>query len=129
MNIVQWARTQWDRVGAWCLIGMGGLAIVIGWVRVGEEALTAQQIPYVISGGIGGLFLLGVGAMLWLSADLRDEWRKLDAIERQGRAGAEESGMSEATETVTADAFANGHAPSVATPAPARRRRRPAVAP
>ena len=54
-------------------------------MRVGREALTAQQIPYIISGGIGGLFLLGLGAMLWLSADLRDEWRKLDAIERQLR--------------------------------------------
>jgi hypothetical protein len=29
-----------------------------------------------------GLFLLGLGALLWLSADLRDEWRKLDAIDR-----------------------------------------------
>jgi hypothetical protein len=29
------------------------------------------------------MFLLGLGAMLWLSADLRDEWRKLDRIERR----------------------------------------------
>ena len=85
MNVMRWARTQWDRVGAWFLIALGGLFIVVGWVRVGREALTAQQIPYIISGGIGGLFLLGLGAMLWLSADLRDEWRKLDAIERQRR--------------------------------------------
>ena len=41
----------------------------------------AAQLPYIISGGIGGIFLLGVGATLWLSADLRDEWRKLDCIE------------------------------------------------
>ena len=43
---------------------------------------TGKQIPYVISGAMVGLFLLGLGALLWLSADLRDEWRKLDAIER-----------------------------------------------
>jgi hypothetical protein len=55
---------------------------------VSSQALTAQQVPYIVSGGIGGLFLLGVGAMLWLSADLRDEWRKLDAIERNTRPAA-----------------------------------------
>jgi hypothetical protein len=82
MNYVRWARTQWDRVSAWCLIGFGGIAIMLGWNGVSSEPLTAQQVPYIVSGGIGGLFLLGVGAMLWLSADLRDEWRKLDAIER-----------------------------------------------
>jgi hypothetical protein len=30
-----------------------------------------------------GVFLLGLGGVLWLSADLRDEWRKLDRIERR----------------------------------------------
>ena len=89
MNFLQWARGQWDRVSAWVLIALGGLAIVLGWLGVRGEALTQKQIPYIISGGIGGLFLLAVGAMLWLSADLRDEWRKLDAIERAGRPAAE----------------------------------------
>ena len=83
MNFLRWARVHWDRAGGTALIGLGGICIVLGWNRVGDVALTAQQIPYVISGGIGGLFLLGLGGMLWLSADLRDEWRKLDSIERR----------------------------------------------
>jgi hypothetical protein len=33
------------------------------------------------SGGLGGLFLVAVGVMLRLQADLHDEWRKLDRIE------------------------------------------------
>ena len=82
MNVWQWARGQWDRVAAWVLICLGGLAVVLGWLGVRSEALTQKQIPYIISGGIGGLLLVTVGAMLWLSADLRDEWRKLDAIDR-----------------------------------------------
>jgi hypothetical protein len=82
MNVMQWARAQWDRVAAWVLISLGALAVILGWLGVRTEALTQKQIPYIISGGIGGLLLVGVGAMLWLSADLRDEWRKLDAIER-----------------------------------------------
>jgi hypothetical protein len=85
VNGLKWARAQWDRIAGIAAVGLGAIAIVVGWNRVGSEALTAQQVPYIISGGIGGLFLLGVGATLWLSADLRDEWRKLDAIEEATR--------------------------------------------
>lgn len=81
MNLIKLARTQWDRFGAGALFALGALALVLGWAAVGREALTARQVPYVMSGGLGGIFLLGLGAVLWLSADLRDEWRKLDAIE------------------------------------------------
>ena len=86
MNFIRYARLQWDRVAAVAAVIAGGMLIILGWVGVSQAALTAQQLPYIISGGIGGLFLLGVGGVLWLSADLRDEWRKLDAIERQQRA-------------------------------------------
>jgi len=81
VNLLRLLRVHWDRVAAWVLVAAGAAAIVIGWFGVRSRALTAGQIPYVMSGGIGGLFLLGLGAMLWLSADLRDEWRKLDRIE------------------------------------------------
>lgn len=83
MNLLQLARGQWDRVLAGGLFVLGGLAVVLGWVGASKQALTALQLPYAISGGIGGLFLLGLGAVFWISADLRDEWRKLDAIERR----------------------------------------------
>lgn len=80
MDLMTWVRNQWDRVGAWVLVALGGVALVLGWVGVTGTPYTFEQIPYVISGGLGGLFLLGVGAMLWISADLRDEWRKLDRL-------------------------------------------------
>lgn len=77
MDLVTWIRNQWDRVLAWVLVVAGGLAIVLGWIGVTATPYSFEQIPYVLSGGIGGVFLLGVGAMLWISADLRDEWRVL----------------------------------------------------
>jgi hypothetical protein len=49
---------------------------------VSRSGLPAEQIPYLASGAVLGLFALGVGATLWLSADLHDEWRKLDHIHR-----------------------------------------------
>jgi len=81
MEPTKWLRLQWDRTLAWALVVAGAVALIIGWVGVSSTAYSAEQLPYIISGGIGGIFLLGVGATLWLSADLRDEWRKLDRIE------------------------------------------------
>lgn len=89
MNALQWARAQWDRVLAVVLFALGGVAILLGWAGVRQEALTAAQVPYLVSGGLGGLSLIGVGAVFWLSADLRDEWRKLDDLDGE----AEGSGV------------------------------------
>jgi len=80
--MLKYVRNQWDRVGAWMCIVAGAIALLLGYLGVSGTLDTAEQIPYVVSGGMTGLFLLGLGALLWLSADLRDEWRKLDAIER-----------------------------------------------
>ncbi|HVW32389.1 MAG TPA: hypothetical protein VHL53_07610, partial [Acidimicrobiia bacterium] len=74
-------RTQWDRVGAWVLVAAAAVALLLGWLGVTRTAFPAEQIPYIVSGGLLAVCLVAVGAMLWLSADLRDEWRKLDAIE------------------------------------------------
>jgi hypothetical protein len=90
MNFLTWARGQWDRVLGWVLIAAGGLALVLGWSAVADEALTSKQIPLLLSGGLGGLFLLGLGGMLCVSADLRDEWRVLSSIDETLQADAEE---------------------------------------
>ena len=72
-------KNQWDRVGAWICVVAGALALLAGWVGVSGTDETWKQIPYVVSGGLVGIYLLGLAAMLWLSADLRDEWRELAA--------------------------------------------------
>jgi hypothetical protein len=81
MDWVTWLRRQWDRCGAWVCIGIGALALVLGWIGVSSTEYPAEQMPFILSGGIGGIFFLGLGATLWLSADLRDEWNKLNRIE------------------------------------------------
>ena len=82
MDLIRWARNQWDRVAAVASVLGGVVAILAGWLGVSRSAYPAVSLPYIISGGFFGLLLLGIGAVLWLSADLRDEWRKLDSIER-----------------------------------------------
>lgn len=74
--------TQWDRFGAAIAIVVGAAILISGAVEIKDKIYPGQQLPLILSSGIGGLFLLGLGVMLWLSADMRDEWRKLDNIER-----------------------------------------------
>jgi hypothetical protein len=80
-SIVGWCRVQWDRALAIALTVLGAIAVIIGWIGVSGALVPAQQLPFIISGGIGGLFILGIAATVWISADLHDEWRKLDRLE------------------------------------------------
>jgi len=81
MGLVKLLRAQWDRTAGALLMLAGAVGIVVGWVGVSGAVYPAEQLPCRMSGGRGGLFLLGGGATLWLSADLRDEWRHLDRLE------------------------------------------------
>jgi len=82
MNMVNLAKKQWDRSSAIVLTVIGAIALLGGWLGVRGTPVLAEQTRYIVSGGIGAVFFLGIGATLWLSADLRDEWRKLDRIEQ-----------------------------------------------
>jgi hypothetical protein len=89
MNFLRWARVHWDRaVAAFAAIG-GGVAIFIGWNGASQTAYPAEQLPYLLSGGLIGIVLFGTGATLWLSADLRDEWGELRGIRDELRAANE----------------------------------------
>ena len=82
MSVMKWIRNQWDRVAAVGLMVAAALAMLAGWLGVSRSAYPAESMPYIVSGGFFGLLLIGIAAVLWLSADLRDEWRKLDSIEQ-----------------------------------------------
>ena len=96
MRLTAWLRLQWDRVAAGALVVGGLVAIAAGWVGATGTVYPAQQIPYVVSGGLAGMTLAALGAALWVSADLKDEWlalRRLEALlERPGEIPAVPSG-------------------------------------
>jgi hypothetical protein len=48
----------------------GAVALLIGYFGVSGTLDPGKQLPYLVSGGVGGLFLLGVAAALLFSADL-----------------------------------------------------------
>jgi len=74
------ARLHWDRVAAIVAAVFGLIAIILGWVGVSGHDLVTEQLPYLASGAVFGGFALGIGGTLWLSADIRDEWARLEQI-------------------------------------------------
>lgn len=77
MNLVKYVRVQWDRTGAVVCAVAGIVALVVGYLGTSDTEYIAEQIPYVISGGLAAVVLFVAAGVLWLSADLRDEWREL----------------------------------------------------
>lgn len=123
MDFLTFARKQWDRVAAWAAIAVGALLLLLGWLGASDTVYPAEQIPYVISGGLGGLCLVGIGAMLWISADLRDEWSELRELagrlgvsEPDAGAGAGEGDVAGPAAAAAPAASANGAAPPVGAP-------------
>jgi hypothetical protein len=82
-DFITWIRAEKDRVGGWGCIAIGAVLLFVGYQGVADSPFVAEEMAYIASGGLGGLFFLGLGATLLLSADLRDEWRKLDRLEHQ----------------------------------------------
>ena len=111
MDLMTWLRAEWDRVLGFTLIALGAILLVIGYLGVSDSPYVAEQLSYIASGGLGGLFLLGAGATLLILADLHDEWRKLDRVE------AILSGQI----PFPTQAQSNGQAAAVPAPAPASR--------
>src|ERR1700724_2730763 len=106
MEIMRFFRLQWDRTAAVIAAVVGVIALLLGYLGISGTPHVAEQLPYIISGGLFGIFLLGVGGMLWVSADLRDEWREVhairDALER-ANLGAAEVGSHVAPDLVPPD--------------------------
>lgn len=81
MDLKRFLRAEWDRVAGYAFVLAGAVALVFGFVGVRTAADVIDEISYLVTGGIGAIFLLGVGATLLLSADLHDDFRKLDRVE------------------------------------------------
>lgn len=83
MEFLRFLRLQWDRATGAAAMTVGVIMLLLGWVEVSATEFVAAQIPYVISAGMGGIVAIMIGGTLWLSADLRDEWRALDRIDEK----------------------------------------------
>lgn len=92
-SFLTWLKAEKDRAAGWFLIGLGAIAVFIGYQGVADSPFVAEELAYIASGAVGGLFLLGLGATLLITADIRDEWRKLDRIDEALREGVDVRGI------------------------------------
>jgi hypothetical protein len=77
MDIMKYLRAQWDRALSVAIAVAAAISLLLGYRGVSGTPHVAVQLPYIVSAGLFGIFLLTIAATLWVSADLRDEWREL----------------------------------------------------
>ncbi|TMK83153.1 MAG: hypothetical protein E6G57_16265 [Actinobacteria bacterium] len=77
----RWAGRAGRPVVGWVLIGVGALAILVGYFGLADRVLVAEQLPYLISGGIGGMAFVVVGGVLLATQDVRRDAERLDQFE------------------------------------------------
>lgn len=78
----RWVGKATRPVVGWVLLGVAALVILLGWYGVSGEANPAKQIPYVVSGGIFGVFLAVFGGYFLATEELRKDSGRLDRLER-----------------------------------------------
>jgi hypothetical protein len=74
-------KTEWDWIVGYGLIVVAAVVLLSTWISVSGSRFISDQLSYIVSGGLGGLVLLGLGAVLVVTAGLSDEWRKLNRLE------------------------------------------------
>jgi hypothetical protein len=91
-------KLRWDKLGGllgilYCLVG--ALLIFLGWNGAASYDRVSAQVPYLVSGGIGGLALVVLGSALIVTQSHRNDRASLQATledlrEALGRVAAAE---------------------------------------
>jgi hypothetical protein len=124
MGFLTWLKVQWDRAAAVAFAALGLVCLLLGWLGASGTPHLAVQVPYFISGGLTGIFLAGLAAMMWLSADMRDEWRELRRLRVLLENEQSNSATGDAQVTaLTAVAPTGSEYPDIAVRRPRRRTR------
>ena len=64
MNLIELAKKQWDRTAGIAFTLIGVICLIGGWLGVRGTPILAEQTRYIVSGGIGAVVFLGLGATL-----------------------------------------------------------------
>jgi hypothetical protein len=78
----RWIGKATRPVIGWVLLGVAAIFILAGWIGVSGTPVVAKQIPYVVSGGIAGVFIAIFGAYFLATEELRKDSGRLDRLER-----------------------------------------------
>ncbi|MEA3018931.1 MAG: hypothetical protein QOI47_455 [Actinomycetota bacterium] len=68
------------RAAAVVLTVAGLVAVLIGYLGVHDQSHIELQLPYFISGGVGGLALMGLGALALIQLQMRVQARRFAEV-------------------------------------------------
>ena len=71
------------RAGAIILTVAGLVVVLVGYLGVRDQADIVLQIPYLMSGGLGGLALIGLGALVLIQYQMRLQARRYAEVTDQ----------------------------------------------
>ncbi|MDX6200420.1 MAG: hypothetical protein QOJ79_3571 [Actinomycetota bacterium] len=74
---------QFGKLGsklALAIIFVGFVGILVGWNGTAGNLVLAAQIPYIVSGGLGGVALVIVGAALMVTQNARQDRQRLEGV-------------------------------------------------
>ncbi|MGH8994267.1 MAG: hypothetical protein ACRDYV_02025 [Acidimicrobiia bacterium] len=72
---------DWRQKAGWALLVVGAVLVILGYIGVSGADTEVLQLPYLASGGIGGLTAVAMGSALLVSADVRHDRERLGRIE------------------------------------------------
>lgn len=67
----------------WVLAIGGAVSLFLGWYFVSGEALTAKQLPYLVSAGLTGVALFIMAGVFLATDDVRREFARISELERK----------------------------------------------
>jgi hypothetical protein len=79
----RWVWSSIRPVFGWLLAVLGAIALFLGWYGVSGQALTAKQLPYLVSGGLTGIALVILAAVVLATDDVRRELARVTELERK----------------------------------------------
>ena len=79
-HLWSWAWQRARPYVGWALALLGGVALFLGWYGVSGEALTAKQLPYLVSGGLTGIGLLILASAFLTTDGMRRQLAKVDEL-------------------------------------------------
>ena len=67
----------------WLFALGGAVALFIGWFGISGEALTAKQLPYLVSAGLSGIALFILAGVFLATDDVRRQFERIGELERK----------------------------------------------
>jgi len=78
-----WVWSSIRPIVGWLLAVGGAVALFLGWLGVSGEALTAKQIPYLVSAGLTGVALFIMSGVFLATDDVRRQFKQIEELQRK----------------------------------------------